>query len=45
MNQPLLLSKKKKSISKQFNKNDDDEAMVYLVPELCSLTGITESMR
>ncbi|XP_060844789.1 piwi-like protein Siwi [Rhopalosiphum padi] len=39
--QPLLISKNKRSI-RQFGVED---TLVYLVPELCIMTGITDTMR
>ncbi|XP_050528664.1 piwi-like protein Siwi [Daktulosphaira vitifoliae] len=39
--QPMLISKNKKSV-RQFG---GEEAIVYLVPELCIMTGITDKMR
>jgi hypothetical protein len=36
----MLISKNKKS-SRRFG----DETLVYLVPELCVMTGITDAMR
>lgn len=38
--QPMLVSKKKK-----FFTNGDEENLIYLVPELCSPTGLSEAMR
>ncbi|XP_016658527.1 piwi-like protein Siwi isoform X1 [Acyrthosiphon pisum] len=39
--QPMLVSKKKKS----FQIEGDECELVYLVPELCTLTGLTQKMR
>lgn len=39
--QPMLVSKKKKS----FKIEGDESELVYLVPELCTLTGLTQKMR
>lgn len=39
--QPMLISKNKKS-ARQFSGED---ILIYLVPELCIMTGITEAMR
>ncbi|XP_022160802.1 piwi-like protein Siwi isoform X2 [Myzus persicae] len=39
--QPMLVSKKKKS----FKIEGDESELVYLIPELCTMTGITENMR
>jgi aubergine-like protein len=39
--QPMLISKNKKSI-RRFGVED---TLVYLVPELCLMTGITDAMR
>ncbi|XP_025413439.1 piwi-like protein Siwi isoform X2 [Sipha flava] len=38
--QPLLISKKKKNV---LDKSDTDRA-IYLIPELCILTGLSQSM-
>lgn len=39
--QPMLISKNKRSI-RRFGEED---TLIYLVPELCIMTGITEAMR
>lgn len=39
--QPMLISKNKKSV-RQFGGED---ILIYLVPELCIMTGITDAMR
>jgi len=39
--QPMLISKNKRSI-RRFGVED---TLVYLVPELCIMTGITDAMR
>lgn len=39
--QPMLISKNKKS-ARRFGGED---ILVYLVPELCIMTGITDAMR
>ncbi|XP_026813338.1 piwi-like protein Siwi isoform X2 [Rhopalosiphum maidis] len=38
--QPMLISKKKKS----FRIEGEETELVYLVPELCTMTGITQNM-
>lgn len=38
--QPMLISKNKKSV-----RRFGEESLVYLVPELCIMTGITDAMR
>ncbi|XP_026816525.1 piwi-like protein Siwi [Rhopalosiphum maidis] len=40
-NQPLLISKKENSVQQL----GVDDKLVYLIPELCVMTGITDSMR
>ncbi|XP_050436939.1 piwi-like protein Siwi [Adelges cooleyi] len=39
--QPMLISKNKKSVRQM----GGEEAIVYLVPELCVMTGLTDQMR
>lgn len=39
--QPMLISKKKKI----FGKLSSEEDLIYLVPEFCTLTGLTDVMR
>ncbi|KAL5238818.1 hypothetical protein ACI65C_006228 [Semiaphis heraclei] len=39
--QPMLVSKNKKSMQ----RSGGEDALVYLVPELCIMTGITDAMR
>ena len=40
MSQPMLVSRPKKNYSQ-----NDDENLLYLVPELCRMTGLTDKMR
>jgi hypothetical protein len=40
MDQPMLVSRPKKKYS-----HTDDESLTYLVPELCHMTGFTNTMR
>jgi len=40
MSQPMLVSKPKKNYS-----HNGDENLIYLVPELCRMTGLTDRMR
>jgi len=40
MSQPMLVSRRKKNHS-----HNGDDSLIYLVPELCHMTGITEDMR
>jgi aubergine-like protein len=40
MSQPMLVSRPKKNYS-----HNGDDSLIYLVPELCRLTGLTDGMR
>lgn len=42
-NQPLLVVKQRKHSNNKDKK--EEEEIIYLVPELCTMTGITDNMR
>ncbi|VVC33819.1 Hypothetical protein CINCED_3A001948 [Cinara cedri] len=41
--QPMLVSKKQRALKSLDDKSSED--LIYLVPELCSMTGFTDEMR